>query len=358
MSQISVNLYDLSDAELSALMAELNQPPFRAKQVAEWLYKHKVTTFEAMTNLPKALRQALAARARIGGFEQAAEQHSIESATTKRLYRLPDGQLIESVLMEYEDGRRTACISTQAGCAMGCVFCATGQMGFARHLSAGEIVEQAVHFARLLEGEGDRLSNVVLMGMGEPLHNYENTLRAIRRLNDPNGLNIGQRHITLSTVGLVPEIRRFADEGLQVGLAISLHAATDAERSALLPINRRYPIEEVLEAARYYVARTGRRVTFEWALIRGENDTLEQAERLGALLRGLLCHVNLIPLNPTGGYGGAPSDPSRVQAFQATLARCGISSTVRVRRGIDIQAGCGQLKTEVLRHKRARPAAS
>ncbi|MFQ3535295.1 MAG: 23S rRNA (adenine(2503)-C(2))-methyltransferase RlmN [Aggregatilineales bacterium] len=358
MSQISVNLYDLSDAELSALMAELNQPSFRAKQVAEWLYKHKVTTFEAMTNLPKALRQALAARARIGSFEQVAEQHSVESATTKRLYRLPDGQLIESVLMEYEDGRRTACISTQAGCAMGCVFCATGQMGFARHLSVGEIVEQAVHFARLLEGEGDRLSNVVLMGMGEPLHNYENTLRAIRRLNDPNGLNIGQRHITLSTVGLVPEIRRFADEGLQVGLAISLHAATDAERSALLPINRRYPIGEVLEAARYYVARTGRRVTFEWALIRGENDTLEQAEQLGALLRGLLCHVNLIPLNPTGGYGGAPSDPARAQAFQATLARYGISSTVRVRRGIDIQAGCGQLKTEVLRHKRARPAAS
>ncbi len=358
MTETLINLYDLSDAELSALMAELNQPAFRAKQLAEWLYKHKVATFEAMTNLPKPLRETLAARARIGGFVQVAEQHSAESATTKRLYRLPDAQLIESVLMEYEDGRRTACISTQAGCAMGCVFCATGQMGFARHLSAGEIVEQAIHFARLLEGEGERLSNVVLMGMGEPLHNYENTLRAIRRLNDPNGLNIGQRHITLSTVGLVPEIKRFAEEGLQVGLAISLHAATDAERSALLPINRRYPIREVLEAAHYYVAKTGRRVTFEWALIRGENDTVEQAERLGALLRGLLCHVNLIPLNPTGGYGGAPSDPVRVEAFQAVLARHGISSTVRVRRGIDIQAGCGQLKTEVLRRQRTRRTAS
>ncbi|PJF34468.1 MAG: 23S rRNA (adenine(2503)-C2)-methyltransferase, partial [Candidatus Thermofonsia Clade 1 bacterium] len=222
------------------------------------------------------------------------------------------------------------------------------------HLSSGEIVEQALHFARLLESQGDRLSNVVLMGMGEPLHNYDNTLQAIRRLNDPNGLNIGQRHITLSTVGLVPEIRRFAEEGLQVGLAISLHAATDAERSALLPINRRYPIGEVIEAARYYVAKTGRRVTFEWALIRGENDTIAQAEQLGKLLRGLLCHVNLIPLNPTDGYGGAPSDPERVAAFRAVLTRYGISSTVRVRRGIEIQAGCGQLKTEVLRRARQR----
>lgn len=357
MTETLINLYDLSDAELSALMAELDQPAFRARQISEWLYKHKVATFEAMTNLPKALRQQLAVKTRIGSFEQVAEQHSVESATTKRLYRLADGQLIESVLMEYDDGRRTACISTQAGCAMGCIFCATGQMGFARHLSAGEIVEQVIHFARLLEREGERLSNVVLMGMGEPLHNYENTMRAIRRLNDPNGLNIGQRHITLSTVGLVPEIKRFADEGLQVGLAISLHAATDAERNALLPINRRYPIREVLDAARYYVQKTGRRVTFEWALIRGENDTVEQAERLGTLLRGLLCHVNLIPLNPTSGYGGAPSDPERVDAFRATLARYGVSSTVRVRRGIDIQAGCGQLKTEVLRRERRQRAA-
>ncbi len=349
-----MNLYDLSDDALKALFARWEMPAFRAKQVSEWLYKHKVTTFEAMTNLPKALRERLAAETRIGVLEQTAEQHSAESATTKRLYRLPDNQLIESVLMEYEDGRRTACISTQAGCAMGCVFCATGQMGFARHLTDGEIVEQALHFARLLESEGDRLSNIVLMGMGEPLHNYENTLRAIRRLNDPNGLNIGQRHITLSTVGLVPEIRRFAEEDLQVGLAISLHAATDSERSALLPINRRYPIREVIEAAAYYVQRTGRRVTFEWALIRGENDTVEQAKKLGALLRGLLCHVNLIPLNPTNGYNGAPSDPLRVDAFQVILSLYGVSSTVRVRRGIDIQAGCGQLKTEVLRRERRR----
>ncbi|HVO43446.1 MAG TPA: 23S rRNA (adenine(2503)-C(2))-methyltransferase RlmN, partial [Aggregatilineales bacterium] len=345
----SVNLYDLDLDGLTALMRDWDQPPYRAKQIMEWLYKHKVVRFDAMKTLPKPLRDRLAAETRIGDMDQVGEQRSIDGQTTKRLFRLPDGQMIESVLMEYDDGRRTACISTQAGCAMGCVFCATGQMGFARHLTAGEIVQQAIQFTRQLEDEGDRLSNVVLMGMGEPLHNYTNTLDAIRRLNDPDGLNIGQRHITLSTVGLVPAIRRFADEGLSVGLAVSLHAATDAERSKLLPINRKYPLGELIEAVRYHIARSGRRATFEWALIRGENDTIEQAAQLGALLHGVMCHVNLIPLNPTGGYGGAPSDPERVEAFQAELARHGISSTVRVRRGIDIQAGCGQLKAEVLK---------
>jgi 23S rRNA (adenine2503-C2)-methyltransferase len=256
--------------------------------------------------------------------------------------------------MPYDDGRRTACISTQAGCAMGCVFCATGQMGFARHLTAGEIIEQVAHFARILEAEGERLSNVVLMGMGEPLHNYDATLRAIHRMTDPDSLGIGQRHITLSTVGLVPAMRRYADEGLQVKLAVSLHAATDEERSALLPVNQRWPLAELMDACRYYVEKTGRRLSFEWALIRGENDTVEQASRLGQLLHGLLCHVNLIPLNPTNGYEGQPSDPARVKAFIDTLSLYNIPSSVRVRRGVDIEAGCGQLKAEVVR--RQRPA--
>jgi 23S rRNA (adenine2503-C2)-methyltransferase len=344
-----LNLYDLSDDALAALLATWDQPAYRARQVAEWLYKHKVSRVDQMTNLPRSLRERLAAETQIGVMEQVSEQLSSDGSTVKRLFRLPDGQLIESVLMEYEDGRRTACISTQAGCAMGCVFCATGQMGFARNLTSGEIVEQAIHFARQLEAEGERLSNIVLMGMGEPLHNYDHTLTAIRRLIDPNGLGIGQRHITLSTVGLVPAMRRYADEGLQTGLAVSLHAATDEERSKLLPINERYPIAQVIDAVRYYLEKTGRRVTFEWALIRGENDTVEQARRLGLLLRGLLCHVNLIPLNPTGGYDGAPSDPARVAAFQSELKQHGVSSSVRVRRGIDIQAGCGQLKANVVR---------
>ena len=230
---------------------------------------------------------------------------------------------------------------------MGCVFCATGQMGFARHLTSAEIFEQAMLFARDLEAEGDRLSNVVLMGMGEPFHNYDNTLVAIHRLMDD--LGIGARHITVSTVGLVPQIRRFADEGLQVKLAISLHAATDAERMALLPVNKRWPLSELMDACRYYIEKTGRRVTFEWASIQGENDTPEQAHALGKLLKGMLCHVNIIPLNPTGGYHRGPSGIDRVTQFIAILAEDGVSATVRVRRGIDIDAGCGQLKASVIK---------
>ncbi|HEX3053331.1 MAG TPA: 23S rRNA (adenine(2503)-C(2))-methyltransferase RlmN [Aggregatilineaceae bacterium] len=345
-------IYDLSLAELSEQIVAWKYPAFRARQIWEWLYQHKVTDFAAMKTLPQPLRERLANEFQVGSLVQDAEIHSSDGQTIKRLFRLPDGQLIESVLMEYDDQRRTACISTQAGCAMGCVFCATGQMGFSRHLTPGEIVEQTLVFARQLEAEGERLSNVVLMGMGEPLHNYDATLEAIRRLNDEAGLNIGQRHITLSTVGLVPAIRRFADEGLQVKLAISLHAATDEERGKLLPVNRRWPLADLLDAIRYYLDQTGRRVTFEWALIAGENDTPEQAHQLGQLLKGLKCHVNLIPLNPTAGYGGQPSNPERVKVFQDILQTYGIPSTVRVRRGIDIQAGCGQLKADVLRRKK------
>lgn len=340
-----IDLYALNRTELTDLVTGWGQPRFRADQIWSWLYEHRVASFDAMTNLPKALRERLARETQLGVLALAAEQSSSDG-TIKRLYRLPDGQLIEAVLMAYDDDRRTACISTQAGCAMGCVFCATGQMGFARNLSAAEIVEQAIHFARDLEAEGDRLSNVVLMGMGEPFHNYDESLLAVRRLMAD--LGIGARHITVSTVGLVPQIRRFADEGLQVKLAISLHAATDAERAALLPINKRWPLADLLDACRYYIDRTGRRVTFEWAAIAGENDTPEQAHALGDLLRGLLCHVNIIPLNPTGGYGGGPSAFTALDTFIAILAEYGVSATVRVRRGIDIDAGCGQLKASVI----------
>lgn len=349
-----IQLYDLTLDELTALVTGWGQPAYRARQIWQWLYVQKVADIQDMRNLPADLRARLAQETRLSALEVARELYSADGQTVKWLFRLPDGQLIESVLMGYADGRRTACISTQAGCAMGCVFCATGQMGFARHLSSGEIVEQAVFLARWLEGRGERLSNVVLMGMGEPLHNYEQVLAAIQRLNAPEGLGIGQRHITLSTVGLVPQIRRFADENLQVKLAISLHAATDEERSALLPVNKRWPLRELLDACRYYIDKTGRRVTFEWALIAGQNDVPEQAHALGSLLQGLLCHVNLIPLNPTGGYAGQPSDPDRVAAFQAILATYGVRNTVRVRRGIDINAGCGQLKAEVIRSRDVR----
>ncbi len=343
-----IRLYDLSLDDMIALLASWEQPAYRARQLWHWLYSQKVAAIAQMTTLPTELRDRLVAETCLHSLEPIKVLHSSDGLTIKWLLRLTDGQLIETVLMGYADGRRTACISSQAGCAMGCVFCATGQMGFSRHLSVGEIVEQVILVSRWLEELGERLSNVVLMGMGEPLHNYEAVLEVIRRLNQPEGLNIGQRHITLSTVGLVPQIRRFAEENLQVKLAISLHAATDAERSALLPVNRRWPLQELLAACRTYIEKSGRRITFEWALISGENDTAEQAHALGSLLQGLLCHVNLIPLNPTSGYAGAPPDHARVAAFQAILGQYGIGSTVRVRRGIDINAGCGQLKAEAL----------
>src|SRR5574341_696574 len=346
-----VNLYDLSRDQLADLLTGWGEPRYRADQLWQWRYQHTAADFDAMTTLPAALRSRLAAHARLGGYVVVRELHSSDGETRKYLLRLPDGQMVETVLMEYAGVRRTACISTQAGCAMGCVFCATGQMGFARHLTAGEIVEQAIHIARVLAAEDERLSNVVLMGMGEPFHNYDASMEAVRRLIDPDGPGIGQRHVTISTVGLVPAIRRFAAEDLQVRLAISLHAATDEERSALLPVNRRYPLSELLDAVREYVTRTGRRVTFEWALIAGENDTPRQAHALGKLLAGLLCHLNVIPLNPTGGYAGHPPDPARIEEFVRIVSSYGIPATVRVRRGIDINAGCGQLKAEVAAHQ-------
>lgn len=337
------NLYDLDFAQLTKFLVELGQPTYRAKQIWQWLYQKYAADFAEMSNLPKSLREKLAANATLNIGPIIAEQLSSDDQTKKVLFQLADGQQIETVLMRYEK-RRTLCISTQAGCAMGCVFCATGQMGFFRHLSVGEIVAQVMHFARELAAEGEHVTNIVVMGMGEPLHNYENTLTAVDRLTDSTGFNLGARKITISTVGLVPAIRRYADEQRQTPLAVSLHAATDVERDKLIPVNRKWPIADIIEACHYYVGKTGRRITFEWALIAHENDTPEQAQALGRLLQGMLCHVNLIPLNPTKKYGGRPSSRARVEAFQQELARYGISSTVRVRRGIDIQAGCGQLK--------------
>ena len=348
-----LNLYTLSYPELEAFLKELGQPSYRAKQVWHWLYEQFAADFSAMKNLPQHLRQQLAEKATLGVQEPIFRQFSGDGQTTKVLFQMGDGQTIETVLMRY-DKRNTICMSSQAGCAMGCVFCATGQMGFFRNLTIGEIVGQFIYFARELAAEGERITNVVMMGMGEPLHNYANTLAAVDRLIDPTGINLGARKITISTVGLVPAIRRYADEQRQTPLAVSLHAATDEERDKLIPVNRKWPIGEVMEACRYYIAQTGRRLTFEWALIRGENDTVEQADKLGQLLQGMLCHVNMIPLNPTKGYDGRPSDPERVGAFQAKLAEYGVSSTVRVRRGIDIQAGCGQLRDRIEKDREGR----
>lgn len=344
-----IHLVALDRQGLMELMQSWGQPRFRGRQLYDWLYDKGVTDFDAMGNLPAALRARLKAEATVDRLTVETAQRS-RDGTEKRLYRLPDGQLIESVLMRYDSGRNTACISSQAGCAMGCAFCATGQMGFARHLTVGEIVEQALLYSRELQAEGDRLSNVVLMGMGEPFHNYDAAITAVRRIMAD--LGIGARHITVSTVGLVPAIRRFAEEGLQVGLAISLHSTSDAHRSSVMPINRRWNVAALLDACRDYQRATNRRVTFEWALIAGENDSRAQAHALGSLLQGLHCHVNLIPLNPTGGYAGGPSDAEAVRAFVDVLGEHGIPATVRVRRGIDIDAGCGQLKSAVLQRAR------
>ncbi|MCK6508078.1 23S rRNA (adenine(2503)-C(2))-methyltransferase RlmN [Myxococcota bacterium] len=348
-----IDLLALSPEQMARTLAEWGQPAFRARQLHAWIHERGARSVDEMSDLPRALRQHLARHATIGTLAQVTEQRSADG-TLKRLYRLHDGPLIESVLMPYDDGRRTACISSQAGCAMGCVFCATGQMGLTRHLSAAEILEQAWRFHAELKARGERLSNVVLMGMGEPFHNYEAAVDAVRRI--VGELGIGQRHVTISTVGLVPAIRRFAAEGLQVTLAISLHAATDQARGALLPVNRRWPIGQVLEACRAYQAATGRRVTFEWALIAGQNDAPDEAHRLGRLLRGLRCHVNLIPLNPTAGYGGAPTAQADAAAFIEILARHGVPATLRLRRGIDIDAGCGQLRDRVLAASGPSPA--
>ena len=335
-------VYDLSLAELTARLAEWNQPAYRAKQIWQGIYQNLWNTPDEFSNLPKALREKLAEELAWSGLTPEAVLESKDGETVKTLFRLADDREIEAVLMKYNE-RRTLCISTQAGCAMGCVFCATGQMGFKRHLTAGEIVAQVMYYARVLKDTGDHVTNVVVMGMGEPFHNYQNTLTAIDRLNDPEGLNLGARRFTISTVGLVPMIRKFADEKRQVNLAISLHAANNQERSALLPVNRKYPIEEVLDACRYYIDQTGRRVTFEWALIRDKNDTPETAHQLANLLKGMMCHVNIIPLNPTHKYTGQATTHERAQAFADILNTAGIPCTIRIRRGIDIQAGCGQL---------------
>ncbi len=339
-------IYDLDFAALTQIVTAWGQPAFRARQIWTGLYKNFWQSPDEFTNLPLALREKLAAELQFDVLTPTLKLDSSDGQTRKTLFKLPDGRQIEAVLMRY-DRRRTLCISTQVGCAMGCTFCATGQMGFTRHLSSGEIVAQVMYYARLLHAEKDVVTNVVLMGMGEPFHNYDNTMIAIDRLNDSEGYNFGARRFTISTSGLVPAIRQFAAEKRQVNLAVSLHATDDGLRGGMMPINKKYNVAELIEACRDYVEATGRRITFEWALINGVNDTPEQARKLAYLLKGLLCHVNAIPLNPTTGYEGKATTHERALAFQQILEQNGIPCTIRIRRGIDIQAGCGQLASRV-----------
>ena len=318
------------------------EPRFRVDQVWQGLHEHGLAPWD-QTNLPKALRSRLADE-----FSPALSEvvRSVGDGgdTVKWLWRLRDGATVETVLMHYE-GRSTVCISSQAGCAMGCTFCATGQAGFERHLDVGEIVEQVVRARAEAATTDRRLSNVVYMGMGEPLANYDKVLASIRRLNTDLGL--GARHLTVSTVGLVPQMRRFAEEGLQVGLAVSLHSANDADRSTTIPINDRHPIDDVVAACQLFRERTGRRVSFEWAMIDEVNDRDRDAEELAEVALAARAHVNLIPLNPTPGYPEIGTPPDRIESFAAMLRRRGVNATVRANRGTEIDAACGQLRTRI-----------
>src|SRR5215472_15345812 len=312
------DLLTLTLPELQQWLKDRGEAPFRAKQIYHWLYKQLVSDFAAMTNLPLSLRNRLGEEASVGPMIVRSEQHSKDDRTRKILLELADGKLIESVLMLYpphgeSSARATVCVSSQAGCAFGCTFCATGQMGFDRHLSAGEIVAQVLYFARELRSETwsapglpgstpiDHITNIVLMGMGEPLHNYTNVLQALRILNSPDGFNLGARHMTVSTVGLAPAIRKLGQEPLQVNLAISLHAPTDELRGQTMPVNRKYPLHELFAAIQEYIAVTKRQVTFEYVLLSGINDTPTHAQQLADLLAPLrqFAHVNCIPVNAT-----------------------------------------------------------
>lgn len=328
--------FDLDRDALGALLDD--QPRYRLDQVWEGLHA-QLRAPEELTNVPLALRRRLA-EALPEALALTTEASADGGDTVKWLWTLGDGSRLETVLMHYPQ-RSTVCVSSQAGCAMACGFCATGQAGFRRHLTAGEIVEQVVRAARRARDDGRRLGNVVFMGMGEPLANYDATWAAIRRIHDDLGL--GARHLTVSTVGVVPGIRRMAAEDLPVNLAVSLHAADDALRDELVPLNRRYPLAELADACREHIERTGRRLSFEWALIDGVNDRPVDAERLAAYARSLRAHVNLIPLNPTPGYPTRGTSPAGVEAFRAALAGRGVNVTVRDTRGTAIDAACGQL---------------
>jgi 23S rRNA (adenine2503-C2)-methyltransferase len=339
------DLYGLTRSELGARVESWGLSPVHAARIWRYLYWECAESLEAMIELPAKVRARLAADSSLRPPPAVREARSSDGFTRKFLLGLEDGRMIETVLMRFT-GRSTACVSSQAGCAMGCVFCATGQMGFERHLTAGEIVAQAVHVQRILRAarEPHRLRNVVLMGQGEPLHNYDAVMKAVDILRDPSGLSLGAERITLSTVGVVPGIRRLAAERRPVHLAVSLHAATQQERAALVPAAKKWPLDELIAACRDYSTRTGRRIFYEWTLIEGRNDSPEEARAVGRLLRGLPAQVNLIPLNPTAGYVGAPSAPDSARRFQRILAEeFSLPSTVRQRRGIDISAGCGQL---------------
>ncbi|WP_241158442.1 23S rRNA (adenine(2503)-C(2))-methyltransferase RlmN [Cohnella candidum] len=337
-------IYDFSLEELQEWTKEQGEPAFRAGQIYDWLYVKRAGSFEEMSNLPKPFRMKLEESF---GFVTLTELAKFESkdGTVKYLFGLHDNHAIETVLMRHNYGN-SVCVTTQVGCRIGCTFCASTLGGLKRNLTPSEIVAQVVQCQKLLDQDNERVSSIVIMGSGEPFENYDATMKFLRTMIHPKGLNIGARHITVSTSGIVPSMYKFADENTQINLAISIHAPNDALRSKLMPVNRRYPFQEVMDAIRYYIDKTGRRVTFEYALIGGVNDRPEHAEELANVLQGMLCHVNLIPVNyvPERDYVRTPRDD--IFEFQRILVSKNVNATIRREQGHDIAAACGQLRAK------------
>jgi len=343
MSQPKHSIFNLSPETLAKNVAVLGQPAFRAKQIYRQLYVNLIGDYTEMSDLPEALRKKLITELPLSSLELKQVQSGDKEMTRKALFSVPGGAPVETVLMIYPK-RATVCVSTQSGCAMGCTFCATAKLGFRINLSAGQMIEQVLWAARTLKSENrPPLTNIVYMGMGEPFNNYDAWWESVTRLHDPKGFNMGARGFTVSTVGIIPGIKRLANEKLPINLAISLHAPDDDLRSQLVPINRKYPIADLLAAVRKYIEKTHRRVSFEYVLLEKINDTPQQAEALAQRLRGMLCHVNLIPWNPIPNAPLAPSIHTRVLTFQQILDQRHIPCTVRTQRGVDIDAACGQL---------------
>ncbi len=361
-----VSITDLTGVQLEHLVASMGEPGYRAKQLRNWVYKGLAFSFDEMTDLPLTFRRRLAYEARLHSLEPAHELTGSDG-TLKMLFSLADGKTVESALMSYRQDsggrRRTICVSTQVGCSVGCPFCATGQQGFERNLTPGEIIGQVLYFAHYLQKQykdikdnagktADRMTNVVFMGMGEPLANYDALRQSIEMLNSPEGFGLGARNMTVSTAGLVPQIERLGREKLQVGLAVSLHASENELRNRLVPINQKYPLERLIPACCDYFRLTGRRVSFEFILFSGINDSLKEARSLARRLQGMNCHVNLIPANSTADRSFQPPPRQTVLTFKRELARLGINATLRQPRGQDIDAGCGQLRSRFLKYSR------
>lgn len=345
MEQIEIK--SLSLVQLKNVMIEMGEKAFRAKQIYEWLHQKQAESFDEMSNLSAALREKLKECCVLTTLKMLEVQTSKIDGTQKYLFALPDGNVVESVLMKYKHGN-SVCISSQVGCKMGCRFCASTIGGWTRNLLPSEMLEQIYRIQKL---SGERVSNVVVMGTGEPLDNYENLLQFIRLLTDENGLHISQRNLTVSTCGIVPKMYALAEENLQITLAISLHASNQEKRAELMPIANKYSIEEVLEACRNYFEKTGRRLTFEYSLVGGKNDTKEDAEELARLIKGLNCHVNLIPVNPIKERDYVQSDKKVIENFKNKLEKYQINVTIRREMGRDIDGACGQLRKSYIDKK-------